>query len=139
MSPPPNHLNKRTFISFGAVAILLAVLIPLWAFQKDGSEGSSPEKVAASDMQARDLFATNCGTCHTLARAGTDGVVGPNLDDRLAGQLGPATDAQSIAANQTRVESAIENGFGGGAMPAGILQASNAKLVANFVARVAGR
>ena len=38
-------MNKRTFISFGAVAILLAVLIPLWAFSKDGSEASSPEKV----------------------------------------------------------------------------------------------
>lgn len=132
-------MNKRTFISFGAVAILLAALIPLWAFHKDGSQGSSPEKVAASDMQARDLFATNCGTCHTLARAGTDGIVGPNLDDRLAGQLGPATTPDAVNANETRVLTAIENGFGGGAMPAGILQASNAQVVANFVARVAGR
>ena len=131
-------MNKRTFISFGAVAILLAVLIPLWAFSKDGSEGSSPEKVAGSDTKARDLFATNCGSCHTLARAGTDGVVGPNLDERLAG-TGPATSPELVASNQSRVQSAIENGFGGGAMPAGILQASNAEIVANFVARVAGR
>ena len=131
-------MNKRTFISFGAVAVLLVVLIPLWAFTKDGSEDSSPEKVASSDAQARDLFATNCGTCHTLARAGTDGVVGPNLDDRLA-ENGPAMDADAVAINQTRVQTAIENGFGNGAMPAGILQASNAELVANFVARVAGR
>ena len=132
-------MKKQTFISFGAVAILFAVLIPLWAFHKDGSEGSSPEKVAASDMQARDLFATNCGTCHTLARAGTDGIVGPNLDERLAGTTGPAKDATSVSSTQQRVESAIENGFGNGAMPAGILQASNATMVANFVARVAGR
>ena len=132
-------MNKRTFISFGALALLLAVLIPLWAFHKDGSESTSPEKVAASDMEARDLFATNCGTCHTLARAGTDGVVGPNLDERLAGQLGPATTTQAVSTNETRVLTAIEEGFGGGAMPAGILQASNATLVANFVARVAGR
>jgi mono/diheme cytochrome c family protein len=131
-------LKKQTFISFGAVAILLAVLIPLWAFHKDGSEGSSPEKVAASDMQARDLFATNCGTCHTLARAGTDGVVGPNLDVRLAGTTGPAT-GDAVGTTETRVLNAIENGFGNGAMPAGILQASNATTVANFVARVAGR
>ena len=131
-------MNKRTFISFGAVAVLLVVLIPLWAFTKDGSESSSPEKVASSDTQARDLFATNCGTCHTLARAGTDGVVGPNLDDRLA-ENGPAMDPDAVAINQTRVQTAIENGFGNGAMPAGILQASNAELVANFVARVAGR
>ena len=29
------------------------------------------------------MFATNCGTCHTLAAAGTDGVVGPDLDELL--------------------------------------------------------
>lgn len=132
-------MNKRIFISFGAVALLLAVIIPLWTFDKDGSVGSSPEKVASSDMEARDLFSTNCGTCHTLARAGTDGIVGPNLDERLAGTTGPATDADSVGTNQDRVINAIENGFGNGAMPAGILQASNAELVANFVARVAGR
>jgi mono/diheme cytochrome c family protein len=131
-------MNKRTFISFGLVAILLAILIPLWAFSKDGSEASSPEKVASSDAGARDLFATNCGRCHTLARAGTFGVVGPNLDERLAG-TGPATDPSMVDSTQQRVESAIENGFGNGAMPAGILQASNAETVANFVARVAGR
>ena len=27
---------------------------------------------------------TNCGSCHTLYKAGTDGVVGPNLDELLA-------------------------------------------------------
>jgi mono/diheme cytochrome c family protein len=130
-------MNKRTFISFGAVALLLAVLIPLWAFSKDGSEASSPEKVASSDEHAQDLFATNCGRCHTLARAGTYGVVGPNLDERLAAN-GPATE-ELVPSTQQRVESAIENGFGDGAMPAGILQASNAETVANFVARVAGQ
>jgi mono/diheme cytochrome c family protein len=135
-------MNKRAFISFGVVVLILGVLIPLWAFNRDGSYGSSPEKVAASDTQARDLFATNCGTCHTLARAGTDGTVGPNLDVRLA-PTGPATSPDIVKTTQTRVLSAIENGVSsegaGGAMPAGILQASNADLVANFVARVAGQ
>ena len=74
-------MNKRIFISFGLVALLLVIVIPLWAFNRDGSESSSPEKVAASDEAARQLFQTNCGSCHTLARAGTDGIVGPDLDD----------------------------------------------------------
>jgi hypothetical protein len=34
---------------------------------------------------------------------------------------------------------AIEQGVGNGAMPAGILEGSNAETVANFVARVAGQ
>ncbi len=131
-------MNKRVFISFGLVALLLVIVIPLWAFNRDGSESSSPEKVAASDEAARQLFATNCGTCHTLARAGTDGVVGPNLDDRLAA-AGPAADAAAVEATQQRVMTAIEQGVGNGAMPAGILGGSNAETVSNFVARVAGR
>jgi mono/diheme cytochrome c family protein len=28
----------------------------------------------------KTLFVTNCGSCHTLADAGTSGTVGPNLD-----------------------------------------------------------
>jgi mono/diheme cytochrome c family protein len=131
-------MNKRVFISFGLVALLLVVVIPLWAFNRDGSESSSPEKVAASDEAARQLFQTNCGTCHTLARAGTDGVVGPNLDDRLA-SAGPATDDAAVQATQQRVMTAIQEGVGNGAMPAGILEGSNAETVSNFVARVAGQ
>jgi cytochrome c2 len=29
----------------------------------------------------KEVFVANCGTCHTLADAGTSGTVGPNLDD----------------------------------------------------------
>ena len=131
-------MNKRAFIYFGLLALLLVIVIPLWAFNKDGSESSSPEKVASSDEAARQLFVTNCGTCHTMARAGTDGIVGPDLDERLA-STGPATDEAAVAATQQRVMTAIEQGVGNGAMPAGILEGSNAETVANFVARVAGR
>jgi cytochrome c553 len=31
----------------------------------------------------KQVFITNCGTCHTLADAGTTGTVGPNLDDAM--------------------------------------------------------
>ena len=93
---PSQKMNKRIFISFGLVALLLVIVIPFWAFSKDGSDSSSPEKVAASDDAARALFQTNCGSCHTLARAGTDGVVGPNLDERLAaGSIAPPEQAPS--------------------------------------------
>jgi len=30
------------------------------------------------------MFASQCGTCHTLADAGTNGTIGPNLDDAFA-------------------------------------------------------
>ena len=131
-------MNKRSFISFGLVFLLLVIVIPLWAFNKDGSESSSSEKVAASDDAARQLFQTNCGTCHTLDRGGTDAVVGPDLHERHA-PAGPAAATTAVTATNARVMTAIEQGVGGGAMPAGILEGSNAQTVSNFVARVAGR
>ena len=123
-------MSKRAFVLFGIFAVLFGLLLPYWALSKEGGEEASPEKVAASDEEAKQLFQTNCGACHTLARAGTDGIVGPNLDD-LLGQGTPE-------ANQQRVENVIQNGFEG-RMPAGILQGEDAELVANFVARVAGQ
>jgi mono/diheme cytochrome c family protein len=123
-------MSRSAFVIFGIFAVLFGLLLPYWAISKEGGESASPEKVASSDEEAKQLFQTNCGACHTLARAGTDGIVGPDLDD-LLGQGTPE-------ANQERVENAILNGFEG-RMPADILQGEDAELVANFVARVAGQ
>jgi mono/diheme cytochrome c family protein len=37
--------------------------------------------VAEKPTDGKSIFAANCGSCHTLADAGTAGTVGPNLDD----------------------------------------------------------
>ena len=123
-------MSRSAFVIFGIFAVLFGLLLPYGAISKEGGESASPEKVASSDEEAKQLFQTNCGACHTLARAGTDGIVGPDLDD-LLGQGTPE-------ANQERVENAILDGFEG-RMPAGILQGEDAELVANFVARVTGQ
>ena len=73
-------MKRSTFVIFGLVVLLLGVGVPAWAYTHQGSESSSPDEVAASLQPGKDLFVTNCGACHTLAKAGTDGVVGPNLD-----------------------------------------------------------
>jgi mono/diheme cytochrome c family protein len=36
---------------------------------------------AAQATDGKSIFTANCGSCHTLADAGTSGKVGPNLDD----------------------------------------------------------
>ena len=123
-------MSTRTLFIFGIVVVFFGLLLPYWAISKEGGESASPEKVAGSDEQARELFQANCGACHTLARAGTDGIVGPDLDDVL-GQGTPE-------ANQQRVLTAIEEGVQG-RMPAGILQGEDAERVADFVGRVAGQ
>ena len=45
--------------------------------------GAVPHMTSNSGDPARGkpLFKSNCGSCHTLAAAGTTGTIGPNLDD----------------------------------------------------------
>ena len=127
-------MNRGTFVIFGIVAILLAILIPAWAISREGGEEASPQDVPPELQEGKDLFVTNCGSCHTLYKAGTDGVVGPDLDELLAPPSPTPPDPSTI---QPRVLSAVQNGVGG-KMPKGILTGPQAEEVAEFVAQVAG-
>jgi mono/diheme cytochrome c family protein len=119
-------MSKRTAVSFAVVALLLVVGVPLWATTKDADSDSSPASVAAKDEAAQTIFHENCGPCHTLKKGGTDGVVGPDLDQSPA-----ATSAETVVGF-------IEGGSQG-RMPAGILLGERAKTVAEFVAKYAGQ
>jgi mono/diheme cytochrome c family protein len=136
-------MSKKTFVIFGLVVVALAVAIPWIAFQSDG-DSANAEPVPADLKQGQSLFETNCGTCHTLYAAGTDGNFGPDLDELLA-PAGPPEGAnakQTVEATEGRVLNAIENGVDGGTtpgrMPAGIIDGEQAKEVAAFVAATAG-
>jgi mono/diheme cytochrome c family protein len=119
---------------FGLVVLLLGVGIPAWALTQEGSE-SGAEQVASNLEEGKELFVTNCGACHTLAKAGTDGVIGPDLDELLAPPSATAPDPATI---KPRVLSAINNGVGG-RMPKGVVSGQQAEQVATFVAQVAGQ
>jgi mono/diheme cytochrome c family protein len=128
-------MKRSTFVMFGIVVLLLGVGIPAWALSKEGSESSSPENVPSNLETGKDLFVTNCGACHTLAAAGTDGVIGPNLDELLAPPSASPPDPNTI---KPRVLSAINNGVGG-RMPKGVVTGQQADQVATFVSQVAGK
>jgi mono/diheme cytochrome c family protein len=100
-----------------------------------GTESASPEEVPSNLDAGKELFVINCGACHTLAKAGTDGVVGPNLDELLAP---PSPTPPDPATLKPRVLSAIENGVGG-RTPKGVLSGQQADEVATFVSQVAGQ
>ena len=127
-------MNKAPFLIFGAFAVLCVVLIPLKAISGTGGESAAPVSVASQDEEDKDLFANSCGSCHTLAAAGADGVVGPNLDQLLA----PGGNA-TYEGSYNRALGAITCGFGAGRMPAGILQGENAQEVSVFVGAYAGQ
>jgi mono/diheme cytochrome c family protein len=132
-------MSKRTFVIFGLLVVVLAVLIPWLAFRSRGDAETGAQKVPANLKGGQALFQTNCGTCHTLYAAGTDGNYAPNLDVLLA-PLGPPS-GSSVQQTEGRVLNAIENGVDSttpGRMPAGILDGQQAKEVAEFVANTAG-
>jgi mono/diheme cytochrome c family protein len=136
-------MSKKTFILFGLLVVFLAALIPWLAFRADG-DAANAEPVPANLKSGQSLFQTNCGTCHTLYAAGTDGNYGPNLDELLAPNGPPEgpTAADTIKATEGRVLNAVENGVDSsttpGRMPGGILNEEQAKEVAAFVAATAG-
>jgi mono/diheme cytochrome c family protein len=138
-------MTRKTFISFAVLIAVLAVAIPWWAFRADGDATAGGEEVSAGLKTGQSLFETNCGNCHTLYAAGTDGNFGPDLDELLA-PAGPPegpTAEDTIKATEGRVLNAVEEGVDSsttpGRMPGGILTGEQADEVAAFVASTAGR
>jgi mono/diheme cytochrome c family protein len=133
-------MSKRTFIVFGIFVLALAVAIPWLVFNGKGDAEAGAQDVPAKYATGQELFQINCGNCHELYSAGTDGNYGPDLDELLA-PSGPIT-ADNVESVEGRVLNAIENGVDGstipGRMPAGILNETQAKEVAAFVANTAG-
>lgn len=91
----------------------------------EGGE-ESPAEAKLAKGPGKEIFTTNCGTCHTLAAAETSGAVGPNLDQ--------------IKPDEAEVQRQVING--GGGMPAfgkeKILTPKEIEEVSEYVAGVAG-
>ena len=122
---------KRPIVMFCVLAAICLVVLPFWALQSKGGADASPEStVPKSDQQGLELFQINCGSCHTLEAAGTDGKIGPNLDQLLG--TGPKS-TQAVETNDSRVLTAVTKGIQG-RMPKGLLRGEQAQAVAHFVA-----
>jgi cytochrome c oxidase subunit 2 len=85
--------------------------------------------------QGKQLFTSKCGGCHTLADAGTQGNVGPNLDGAFAGPRAQHFKESTI---KQIVYDQIYHPAPAGRMPAKIVTGADAASVAAYVASVAG-
>jgi len=134
-------MSKKTFVIFGLLVIFLAVLIPWLVFRSDGDASRGAQQVPSNLEEGQTLFQINCGNCHTLYAAGTDGNFAPNLDELLA-PSGPSEGKEAIDGVKKRVLNAIEHGVDStttqGRMPPAILSGEQAEEVAEFVATAAG-
>jgi mono/diheme cytochrome c family protein len=73
--------RSRALVRGLALAATLAGAALLGVGCGTGGLASSKADVA----HGKQLFVQKCGSCHTLADAGTQGKVGPNLDDAFSG------------------------------------------------------
>ncbi len=129
-------MSKRPFVLFGLFAAICIIAIPWIALGKEGDQNAATVQVASRDLEGKELFANNCGPCHTLAAAGTDGIVGPDLDEQLVPS--GTNSAESYDGSAGRVMQAVTCGIEG-RMPKAILEEEEAKQVSEFVAAYAGQ
>ena len=81
----------------------------------------SPRRAWPGRRRGEQIFtAAGCGGCHTLAKAGTNGNIGPSLDDlaTAAGEREPGTSARGVRARVALDPDAFTvEGFDNGVMP----------------------
>jgi mono/diheme cytochrome c family protein len=127
---PSRGADRLLYTGLAIVIVGIGLGVPLMLLI--GNADADRDAVGGVDLTAatahgRQLFAENCGTCHTLAASDSAGAIGPNLD--------------VMRPQAALVENAILVGraAGRGNMPAGLLSGEDAKDVSAFVEAVAGR
>jgi mono/diheme cytochrome c family protein len=113
-----------------SLAALAAVAIPV----------SGCGTTTADVEHGRILFVEKCGTCHTLAEAGSNGQTGPDLDQAFAA-------AREVGESDETIEGVVEaqveyprpmDEEAGISMPANIVEGQELDDVAAYVAKWAG-
>ena len=121
MSPTRNTV-RTALAALGAVAIALAL----------GACGHNDPNLETGKAK----FVEKCGSCHTLARAGTQGTTGPNLDTAFQAALRDGFDRDTV---EGIVHSQILHPRTDSVMPAGLVQGEDASDVAAYVGYATGR
>jgi mono/diheme cytochrome c family protein len=114
------------------VALLLAVL--------GGGCGTGGLAAEGSASQGQPLFNEKCGGCHTLRAAGTQGQIGPNLDDAFAQAredgVGEST-IREVVRRQIQYPAPADVSVAVPPMPKNLVEGDDADSVATYVASVA--
>jgi mono/diheme cytochrome c family protein len=115
-------LTRNTVLALGALAIALIL----------GACGRNEPNLETGKAK----FVEKCGSCHTLARAGTAGNVGPDLDTAFQAALRDGIDRDTI---EGIVHKQILHPRTDSQMPAGLVQGADASDVAAYVGYAAAR
>jgi mono/diheme cytochrome c family protein len=118
------------WIAAAIVVVMLAAGPAVIAEDKDNPSRSEAAGMAAYSSgggaggggagDPKTLFRDNCGSCHTLQKAGTSGGIGPPLDN--------------VGLNRSAVENTVRKGRGGMPSFEGRLSRDQIRALAEYVA-----
>ena len=130
-TPIPQDRRRPAAVLFG---VITAALLTAGCGSVGHSAGTGDR------TKGKELFTQKCGSCHTLANAGTKGQIGPNLDYAFLASrrdgLGESTIVQVVRGQIAYPITKTSTGAPG--MPADLVEGQDADDVASYVASVAG-
>ncbi len=108
----------------GAAALLLGALAL-------GTAGCAVKGADNANLiVGKQAFVAKCGSCHTLARADTKGIVGPNLDEAFRVSVAEGLQRNAV---RTVVEGQVQNPNIAGSMPANLASGATLTDIAAYV------
>jgi mono/diheme cytochrome c family protein len=120
--------RRLTAVGVAIVVAVFALIVPGVLLAGDANKAKYKSvELSSSEKAGRDVFHSQCSSCHTLKAADGAGKVGPNLDE-----LKPPRSLVLDAVLHGRMR-------GQGTMPARVVTGTDAADVAAFVSKVAGR
>jgi plastocyanin len=90
----------------------------------------------ANLIVGKQQFVAKCGSCHTLARAGTKGIVGPSLDEAFRASINEGLGRDSV---RGVVEWQVKIPNPDGAMPKGLASGQELRDIATYVSQSVAR
>ena len=136
--PPALKSPRRISSILVAIAALALALVAAGCGNKQNADLENGKRLFTGQLAKGQKTGDNyqpCGSCHTLARAGTKGTQGPNLDLAF---LAARQDGMNDRTFQGVVEDQIAHPLRDSIMPAGIVTGDDSTDVAAYVAAVAG-
>jgi mono/diheme cytochrome c family protein len=134
--------NRLVGLTFTVFLLGFGIVLPVLLLTGNHANASGQVggmTLTQGEKAGRELFGEHCAVCHTLAAANAIGKVGPNLDTiKPPASLVLNTINNGCLPNASGANSA-EQCLGEGVMPGGVVQGRDARNVASFVARVAGK
>jgi plastocyanin len=94
----------------------------------------------ANLIRGKQQFVAKCGSCHTLARANTKGIVGPNLDESFRQSIAEGLRRSTVrGVVEGQVLNPTPNQNPEAVMPKGLAAGQTLRDIAAYVARAADR